>query len=51
LKLRIKGNSENGENSVLQVAAWADGIYTVLVQTENGVKALKLAVQKGNVAN
>jgi Zn-dependent metalloprotease len=49
--LLTEGNSENGENAVLQVSAWADGIYTVLIQTESGVQALKLAVQKGNVAN
>jgi bacillolysin len=49
--LLAEGSSENGENKVLQVSSWADGIYTVLVQTDNGVQALKLAVQKGNVAN
>jgi Secretion system C-terminal sorting domain len=35
----------------LDISQWSDGIYTVLIQTENGVQALKLAVQKGNVAN
>jgi Secretion system C-terminal sorting domain/PKD-like domain len=49
--LLTEGSSETGENAVVQVSNWADGIYTVLIQTENGVQALKLAVQKGKIAD
>jgi Zn-dependent metalloprotease len=41
----------NSLETSFSVSTWADGIYTVLIQTERGIEALKLAVQKGNVSN
>ncbi len=44
-------NEEATNEAIIDVTQWADGIYTVLVETEQGVQPLKLVVQKGVVAN
>jgi hypothetical protein len=44
-------SNETTNKATLNVSQWADGIYTILIQNENGVQALKLAVQKGTIAN
>ncbi len=43
--------NENQVASSFSVATWSDGLYTVLIQTDRGTQALKLAIQKGSVAN
>jgi Zn-dependent metalloprotease len=37
--------------TMLDVSTWADGLYMVVIQTHNNTQALKLAVQKGSIAN
>jgi hypothetical protein len=51
LGVLVYENATFSPESSFSVQTWADGIYTVIVQSSNSVKALKLAVQKGNVAN
>ncbi len=41
----------NNIETSFSVSSWADGIYTILIQTSQGTQALKLAVQKGKIAN
>jgi Zn-dependent metalloprotease len=53
LGILLYENAKDANNleTSFSVSSRADGIYTVLIQTEKGTQALKLAVQKGKIAN